>query len=230
MNFTISSSEVTIGDIITLKDMTQPNTNIEKRTWEFGDGQIRNTSSSTTTYAYTKPGSYTVSMCINGQSNLCKEKQVIVKPMVKKSIPTDEFKCSAKGKAGALSTRICSSTGSEVWSNGAILTITPKVRMELLEAYVKVNKGGSIDVTILEGNEELGESSAFVNTGLSQIVLTDLYVILEKGVAYKLKISPSSGQKLENISNCNPGGSSGPHFDVNYGGQIILLDIKYCYE
>ena len=230
ISFTASSKEVLIGDIITFKDNTSPNTSIEKRVWEFGDGQVRNSSSASTTYAYRKPGTYTVSLCINGRSDLCKEMQIKVNPIVKAPVATGEFKCSTKSTAGALSSRICSSAGSEDWSNGSIITLKPKVRMELIEAKVKVDKGGSVSVTLLEGNEELGESSAYVNKGLSQLVLSDLYVTMDAGKTYKLKIAPSSGQNLENISNCNPGGSSGPHFDLNYGGQIILFDIKYCYE
>ncbi len=235
VSFRSSKTTADVGDAITFTDQSSPVSAIERRVWEFGDGTQRVSSSAGVTHSYNQAGSYTVSLCINGDPSLCKTTVVKINALEIKEAPkppvaAGPFKCNIKGIGGVRSSTICSSAGSEVWSDGATLTLKPKKRLELLEAKIKVKTKGSVTFTLYEEGEEIGEIESFFNPGMNQALLDEFFSHLEPNKSYKLKISPSSGQQLENIAGCNPGTGSGQHIDVGYAGQTILFDLKYCYQ
>lgn len=78
VDFSVSKTTVETGEKMLFRDLSSPAAAVKNRVWDWGDGVTTPTKGSTFGYSYSRPGTYTVKLCLN-YSSKCATKQITVK-------------------------------------------------------------------------------------------------------------------------------------------------------
>lgn len=90
-DFTASSTEVCLSEVITFTDLSTPSGTIISWDWDFGDGNASTLQNPTHTYS--APGTYTVILTANDGSNA--DPEVKLNYITVHPLPTPSFTASA---------------------------------------------------------------------------------------------------------------------------------------
>lgn len=249
----ISAASTTLeGKPIEIKDETYPAEAVVSRAW-YINGEKSNLTNKRFSKTFQKAGSYTIKLCVNGSSTLCntkvitvsekpKPKPVVVEKKVNKptsapaSAPAEdnsEFFAMEASRSGLRSSQRCPDSDIEFFQGASELTLSPTVRMELMNARIYGQKVALAKVTLvaMDGSFTRTINKVQILPGPSTIEFGDLGVILQAGKKYKLKIEPMSSSEdlaLENGGKCNTSFAADNRLAVSYKDNVMtLFDIKF---
>jgi len=249
----ISAASKTLeGKPIEIKDESYPAEAVSSREW-FINGEKSNLTNKRFSKTFEKAGSYTVKLCLNGSSSLCQTKVITVsekpkpkpKPVVveKKedkpaassapAVDNSEFFAMEASRSGLRSSQRCPESDVEFYQGTAEMTLSPTVRMELMNARIYGQKVALAKVTLvaLDGSFTRKINNVQILPGPSSIEFGDFGVILQAGKKYKLKIEPMSSSEdlaLENGGKCNSSFAADNRLPISYKDNVMtLFDIKF---
>ena len=237
-----SATKTQVGKPIQISDNTYPAEAVETREW-YVNGTKTNVSKKTFSKAFDKPGVYSIKLCVNG-SSLCETTKITIEdkpkppPPVKKEETTaaveEEFFPMANSRTGLRSSQRCPEADSKWHDGGAELTITPTVRLELLNARIYGQKVSQAAVVIKSNDGKITRkiNNVQILPGPSTIEFGDFGIVLQPGTKYTITIEPMSGEtlSLENGGSCNTSFASDDRLGVSYKDKVMTLyDIKFSY-
>lgn len=232
----VAPDSVEVGKQITFEDRTETGVKIRSRSWDMGDGTapLRQNKASVQ-YTYRQEGSYVMTLCIN--DTVCEGRMVrVVKPAGPPPICNPELDCSHTDVTGTASSDRCGTDdAAREWSSSAQIILKPQRNLHLKGAVAFADHPGTLMLVIRENGAKCEESfRQNVAQGRNQIGFVRDFT-LQKGRTYTLYVSTKESDisarspKLENLKSCNPGIGKTKDLVVDYQGNFILLDIKYCY-
>lgn len=246
-----SASKTLVGKPIEIKDETYPAEAVTSREW-FINGEKSNLTNKRFSKTFEKAGTYKVKLCINGGSSLCETKTITVeekpkpepkpeptKEVSKASTPPaaeTEFFAMDASRSGLRSSQRCPDSDVEFYTGKTEITLSPVVRMELMNARIYGQKVGLAKVTLkaMDGSITRKINNVQILPGPSTIEFGDFGIILKAGKKYMLTIEPMSSAEtvaLENGGKCNTTFASDNKLEVSYKDNVMtLFDIKFGFE
>ncbi len=243
-----TASKTLVGKPIEIKDETYPAEAVTSREW-FINGEKSNLTNKRFSKTFDKAGTYNVKLCVNGGTAFCQTKTITVeekpkpKPAPVKEVtkastpaPTTEFFAMDASRSGLRSSQRCPDSDVEFYTGTTEITLTPNVRMELMNARIYGQKVGLAKVTLkaMDGSITRKINNVQILPGPSTIEFGDFGIILQAGQKYMLIIEPMSSSEtvaLENGGKCNTTFASDNRLAVSYKDNVMtLFDIKFGFE
>lgn len=147
------------------------------------------------------------------------------------SAPADFFCGSGNKPTGIRYADRCE--GSE-WTQQASISFSAKRFLTLTKATLHAENSGRVQfkLTYNQGGSTQTETiTRSVNSGKSEVYLEELEIVMVPGITYTLTVQSTGDSKprLENISNCGIASTGNNDLTINYKGNQVLFDLKYCY-
>jgi|GEM_PF-3295866 len=138
--------------------------------------------------------------------------------------------------AGALSSDRCGADGEKIWVRDAEIVLKPKKDLVLKSAVVFADNSGTLRITIRNTNANDCSQSYSQNLakGRCQINFLEDFTLVN-GQTYNIKIATTASNvsptppKLENLNPCNPGLHAAKELNIEYRGNVALMDLRYAY-
>lgn len=148
-------------------------------------------------------------------------------PPTPPSSSSSEYGCNSRMQIGLSSIKRCDIA---VMTDFGSVIFKPRRNVELQSLTLFSKKLQKITIT-LKGNDGTNESiSPQVNPGKTQIFLTELYPYLSKGKTYTLSAKSHNSEVIfESAKSCAKNTYTDENMNVNYEGEIIFYNIKYCF-
>ncbi len=244
-----SASKTLVGKPIEVRDETYPAEAVTSREW-FINGVKSNLTNKRFSKTFDKAGTYTLKLCVNG-SNLCETKTITVEEKPKPKVEPvkevakatsaspsaeSEFFAIDASRSGLRSSQRCPESDVEFHTGNTEITLSPKVRMELMNARIYGQKVGLAKVTLKAADGSLTRkiNNVQILPGPSTIEFGDFGIVLKSGKKYVMTIEPMSSSEtvaLENGGKCNTSFASDNRLDVSYKDNVMtLFDIKFGFE
>ncbi len=111
-------------------------------------------------------------------------------------------------------------------------TITPKTDLTLLSLYVYASDIGKVTITVTSSDGTNKSIKVNLNSGRTQILLSELYLDMEKGKKYTIYAKAENERenivtKLENAKSCAQSYYSNNDISINFNKSVCFFNIKY---